>query len=55
MVAKYLSQKNIVAKFQDPAADTDISLLLKTDYYHIAVVVDLECKGNIIFLSHVSY
>jgi hypothetical protein len=54
-VTKYLSQKNVMVTFQDPRRDTDTSSLLRTDYHHIAVVVDLQCESSILFLSDVSY
>lgn len=53
-MAKYLSQKNVVAKLQDPAEDADISSLLRTEYSHTAVILDLQCEGSILFLAEVS-
>ena len=53
-VTKHLSQNNIIAKVQHPGSDTDCTSTLRTEYSHIAVVVDLQCKGSLLFLSHVS-
>ena len=43
-----------MVKVQDPGSDTDCTSTLRTDYSHIAVVVDLQCEGSPVFLSHVS-
>ncbi|KAJ4439298.1 hypothetical protein ANN_07420 [Periplaneta americana] len=48
---KHLSRNNIMSSFQDPGADVNVSLLLKSGYFHIGVVIDLECKGSINFIS----
>jgi hypothetical protein len=53
-MAKYLSKKNVVVNFQDPGDDADISSLLRTEYSHIAVILDLQCEGSILFLAEVS-
>ncbi|KAJ4439296.1 hypothetical protein ANN_07418 [Periplaneta americana] len=48
---KHLSRNNIMSSFQDPGADVNVSLLLKSGYFHTGVVIDLECKGSINFIS----
>jgi hypothetical protein len=43
-----------MVKVQDPGTDMDCTSTVRTEYSHIAVVVDLQCEGSALFLSHVS-
>jgi hypothetical protein len=54
LVTKHLSQNDVMVKVLDPGSDTDCTSTLRTEYSHIAVVVDLQCEGSALFLSHVS-
>ena len=54
LVTKHLSQNDVMVKVLDPGRDADCTSALRTEYSHIAAVVDLQCDGSALFLAQVS-
>ncbi|KAJ9593929.1 hypothetical protein L9F63_014643 [Diploptera punctata] len=52
MVVKDLSKNDFMVAVRDPEINSDTTLLLKTKYRHLAVIVDLGCRGSFEFIRN---
>ena len=52
---KNFAENNIMVAIKNPELEMDVLKLLNTKYKHLAVIVDLDCRGSIELIKDVSY
>lgn len=53
LISKFFSNQGIPVSLVLPSQNIAIALLMKTEYYRLAVIVDTTCEDSVQFMAEV--